>query len=64
MSATSSASPPLAVPKIHSSLFASLNFDRYANKSSLSLPLAAVGFVAQSRRATKLRYTPIRTFYL
>ena len=27
------------------------NFDRYANKSSLSLPQAAVRFVAQSRRA-------------
>ena len=32
--------------------------DRYASKSSLHPPQAALGCVAQSRRATFLRYTP------
>ena len=39
---------PLAVPKILCSLFASQNFDRYANSHSLYPPLAAVVFLAPS----------------
>jgi len=39
---------PLAVPKILCSLFASQNFDRYANSHSLHPPLAAVVFLAPS----------------
>ena len=37
---------PLAVPKIVCSLFASHNFDRYANSHSLFPPPAAVVFLA------------------
>ncbi len=41
---------PLAVPKILCSLFASQNFDRYANKHSLHRPQDAVVFVAPGTR--------------
>ena len=42
---------PLAVPKILCSLFASQNFDRYANKRSLHRPQDAVACVAPGTRS-------------
>ena len=54
---------PLAVPKILCSLFASQNFDRYANSHSLHPPQAAVVFLAPSLFADANRDDRLRNTF-